>query len=161
MNHQIRTHLNRILNEDDNKYIENCVNKIQRGVDPETEEGLVKEVLRYIPPQEPQRREGFLAQLEASRGVQNTPTSENAEPEPRPKSEFIRMLEASSKSTTKREQPILKTATMTGVLRQVDESQFPDLCNPMSCPDDFARHCGANREDHYGQPCIYKTPKNR
>lgn len=116
------------------------------------------------PHQEPQRKEGFLGQLEASRGVQNAPTSEDAEPEQQPTSEFRRMLEESGKGSTKREQPhtaILNTTRTTGICRFVDETQFPEFCDPEKCPKDFARHCRANTESHFGQPCIYLTPKNR
>lgn len=109
--------------------------------------------------QETQPKSGFLGQLEASSGNSNSTPSANTEPE-QPNSEFHRMLEASGKG----EQPhttILKTATMTGLLRQVDESQFPEKCDPERCPPDFARHCRANTESHFGQPSIYLTPRNR
>jgi len=165
MNHQTRTHLNRMLNEDDNKYIENCVNTIQRGCDEETRESLVSEVLRYLPPKESERKEGFSAMLEASRGVQDNPTATaESEEVTHPNSEFIRMLEASGKGSTTREQPrttTQNTTMMVGLLRQVEESQFPEFCDPQKCPKDFSRHCRANRPENFGKACIYKTLKNR
>ena len=90
LNHQTRRHLNRILNEDDNKYIESCVKTIQRGCDAETEEGLVREVLRYISHEEPQRQTGFLAMCEATRPAR---TSETVQPELQIRLGFLRMLD--------------------------------------------------------------------
>jgi len=52
MDGETRRHLNKILNEDDGKYIESCMNTVQRGCNTETQEGLVKEILRYIPHEE-------------------------------------------------------------------------------------------------------------
>jgi len=150
MNHQTRTHLNKMLNADDNKYIENCVNTIQRGCDEETRESLVSEVLRYLPPKEPERKEGFIGMVEASRRFSNTPTEETEPIERAHDTGFLGMLDALTS----------KTESHPTLTRAIDESQFPPLCNPMSCPPDYARHCSANRPENYGRPCIYKTLTN-
>jgi hypothetical protein len=108
-----------------------------------------------------QRHEGLIGMLECAHDVQNNPTQE---PESHAKSEFSRMLEESGKGSTEREQPHTptpNTVTMAGMLRMVDESQFPQFCNPEKCPKDFARHCSANRPENHGKPCIYITPRNR
>ena len=94
MNHQTRQHLNHMLNEDDNKYIESCVKTIQRGCDAETEDVLVKEVLRYIPHQESQHREGFANMLEAARPSR---AIEKPEPEIRGGWGFRAMLDGASR----------------------------------------------------------------
>jgi len=41
--------------------------------------------------------------------------------------------------------------------RAIDETQFPDFCDPMKCPSNYARHCSANRPENYGKRCVYKT----
>lgn len=125
---------------------------------------LKEEIIEDLEPQQQRSTTGFMAMVEASHP--STPSTETAEPEEEthPNSEFTRMLEESSKGSARHEQThtaIPNTAIMTGLLRQVDENQFPDLCNPMACPPNFARHCRANRPENYGKSCIYKTLKNR
>jgi hypothetical protein len=163
-NGETRKHLNRILNEDDGKYVESCMSTIQRGCNEETREAMVQEIQRFIPPEEsePTPREtgvGYMAQC--ALGIPNVPTSEHTEPEPTSNSEFGRMLKAARGESAQAHTTTPKTVTrMMGLFRQIDESLFPELCDPQRCPPDFARHCRANREDHYGQPCIYKTLTN-
>lgn len=108
-------------------------------------------------------QEGFANMVQSAFGNQNA-QAENRESESHPNSEFSRMLEESGKGSTEREQPhtpIPNIVTMTGMLRMVDESQFPQFCDPEKCPKNFSRHCRANTEAHRGQPCIYLTEKNR
>jgi hypothetical protein len=161
---ETKRHLHELLSEDNGKYIANCMHTIQRGCDAGTREELVKEVLRYLPPKEPQR-EGFVNMLNCALGVPNAPIQEHTEPESHPNSAFTRMLEESGKGSIEREEAhtaIPKTTIrMTGMLRQIDESQFPQFCDPKKCPKDFARHCSANRPENHGKPCIYITPRNR
>jgi hypothetical protein len=136
MNHQTRAHLNRILNEDDNKYIENCVNTVQRGCDAGTEREIVREVLRYLEPT--QRPEGISYMLRCARGVQNAPTQE-------------------SESVEQPHETGLSYPTLT---RAIDPSQFPDVCDGTSCPKEYQRHCSANRPENYGRKCIYHVLTN-
>jgi len=164
MNGETRKHLNRILNGDDAIYVQECMKTIQCECDAETEETLVSEVLRYLPPQESERKEGFIGMVECALGVSNTPSPEGTEPEEKTQStsEFQRML---GEARGRNKQPYTAipktTMRMTGMLRQIDESQFPEFCDPEKCPPDFARHCRANRPENFGQPCIYLTPRNR
>jgi hypothetical protein len=138
------------LSENDKIYIERCMEKIPQTTDSEEKETLIGEVRRYL--HEPEHREGFRAMLESVH-----PTSEKQEPEPS-QSEFQRMLSESSKNSNVERQ----IQTIPSILfPTVNESQFPDLCDPDKCPPNYARHCRANREEHWGKPCIYKTPKNR
>jgi len=97
MNGQTRKHLDKILNEDDAIYVQNCVRMIQNGDMSEDKESLVEEVLRFIPEVERQPKEtGFAAMLTAARS--GTPTSEHTAPEEeRATSGFSAMLSASSK----------------------------------------------------------------
>ena len=92
--------------------------------------------------------QGFFAMLESAHPAHPT-TPEREQPA---NSEFQRMF----REATKNNQAIPSI-----LIQAIDEAQFPDLCNPDLCPKDYARHCRANREDHYGQPCIYKTLKNK
>ena len=170
MNGDSRKLLERNLGKDSVKYIENSYGFIERAIQNNNFEGVevvtrdLSQLREKAFPERIERETGFSYMAKCARGVQNTPSPEDTEPEPRSNTEFTRMLEASGKGSTTREQPrttTQKTAIMTGLLRQVDESQFPDLCNPMACPPDFARHCRANRVENYGKPCIYKTLKNR
>jgi phage head maturation protease len=127
---------------------------VSRMIHGDTEEKITNE--------EPPRREGFIAQLEASRGILNTSTSERTASEPEtPTSVFRSMIEEARGRKEETPTPTQKTAIMTGLLRQVDESLFPDKCNPELCPKDFARWCRANTEKHFGEPCIYKTSRNK
>lgn len=161
--------LNTTLNEDNKIYVQNTTRMAQRNDIPEeTRESLVREVLRFMPREESeptQRPSGISYMAQCAFGTQNAPTQEHAEPESHPNSEFTRMLEASGKDSTEREEPhtaIPKTTIrMTGMLRQIDESQFPQFCDPEKCPPDFARHCSANRPENHGKPCIYIIPRNR
>jgi hypothetical protein len=144
---ETRKLINKNLTENDALYVNACVRIIQNNeCKPEEKDGLVEEILRYIPPPKTPPS-GFLGMLESAH-----PTSEKqGEPQPS-NSGFQRMLEASGKSN----QP--HTTILT---RGIDESKFPDLCDPTQCPPNYARWCRANREGHYGQPCIYITLKNR
>lgn len=147
MNGETRKHLNKILNEDDAIYVQNCVNRIQNG---SNEEGLVSEVLRYLPPQEPERKEGFLAMLEASHP--NNPTRETIQPEPeeRASSGFSAMLSASSKGVERQsEQPQLMRRQMSFDY----ENQLPLICTE-SCP--IKRHCGSFPSNE-GSVCVKQT----
>lgn len=57
-------------------------------------QNLIKMVKQDAEPrQEPQRREGFLNMLECAHRIPNTPTSEDAEPEPHLNTGFLRMLD--------------------------------------------------------------------
>jgi hypothetical protein len=154
--------LNKTLNEDDKIYVQNVTRMAQGECNEETRESLVREVLRYIPHQE--RREGFLAQLEASCGIPTAPTEKlEPESETRPRTEFQRMIQE-ARGTNKQPHTVIPNTTtrVTGItLRQIDEAQFPELCDPQRCPPDFARHCSANRPENHGKPCIYITPRNR
>ena len=99
--------------------------------------------------EQPPHREGFLAQVEASRGIQNNPTRE-PEPETLIKSEFQAMLSASSKSVERqREQhPLIR--------RQMSfdyENQLPLICTE-SCP--IKRHCGSFPSNE-GRVCVKQT----
>ena len=108
-----------------------------------------------------QQERGFRGMVNAAFHTDTSTETAEHEEERQPASAFRSMLEeASGKGSTNREQPYT-TATMTGLLRQVDESQFPEKCNPELCPPDFSRHCRANTPAHFGEPCIYLTPKNR
>jgi hypothetical protein len=168
MNGESKRLLERNLGVDSVKYIENSYGFIERAIQNNNFEG-VEVVTRDLSqlrdrtiPQPTQRPSGISYMVQCALGVSTTPRQEHAEPEQEATSEFTRMLEASSKGSTKREQPYTVTRRMTGLLNEIDESLFPDFCNPTACPPDFARHCGANRQSHYGLPCIYKTPrKNR
>jgi hypothetical protein len=150
LNGETRRIINKNLSENDALYVNACVRMVQNNeCKPEEKDGLVEEILRYIPPPKTPPS-GFSAMVEASRGIERSREEEKQE-EPS-NSGFQRMLEASGKS----EQP--HTATLT---RGIDESQFPDVCDPTKCPPNYARHCRANREEHWGKACVYKTPKNR
>jgi len=150
LNGDRRKLINNNLTENDVIYVENCMRIIQNGNSEEPKERLVQEVLRYIPPQPTQHQEGFLGMLEASTGmIERNTEEEKQEPSA---SGFQKIFIASRKNT---EQP------HTPILRGIDESQFPDLCDPTKCPPNYARHCSANRQENWGKPCIYKTPKNR
>lgn len=94
---ETKRHLHKLLSEEDEKYVTNCVRMLQSG---SNEEALVQEVLRYVPEAERQPKEmGFTAMLTAARS--SNPTSQHTEPaEPCSRSGFIRMLEASSKNTS-------------------------------------------------------------
>jgi len=101
--------------------------------------------------EQPPNPEGFIAMVEASR----QPTSpERLQPQETANSEFQRMLRASGNNN----QPLTIPSVL---IPAIDESQFPDLCNPAECPPNYSRHCRANRAEHYGEACIYKTVKNR
>jgi hypothetical protein len=91
--------------------------------------------------------------------VQSTETEEPDATSP--VSAFRSMLEEAHGKNKQRHTTTVKTATMTGLLREVDESLFPEKCNPDLCPQNFSRHCRANTPAHYNEPCIYRTPKNR
>jgi hypothetical protein len=161
LNGETKRHLHKLLSEDDGKYVANCMRMLQNGSQSEDKESLVKEVLRYIPHQEPETRAtGFMAMLEAALPSNPTATAE-PEPETRETSGFFRMLEAASGKGSNEREAIPNTVRMTGMLRMVDESQFPQFCDPEKCPKDFARHCSANRPENHGKPCIYITPRNR
>ena len=162
------------LKPDNRAYLENIARIAQSDACPIDEQTnllidaqqvikIVKQNTELYQESKPQER-GFRGMVNAAFHIQPTETGE-PETETQPTSAFRSMLdEASGKGSTNREQPhtaILKTATMTGLLRQVDESRFPQFCDPERCPPDFARHCRANTEAHFGQPCIYLTPKNR
>jgi hypothetical protein len=88
-----RRHLDKVLNEDDALYAQNCFKQLQSGTTPETEERLIAEVLRYLPEAECLPREtGFRAQVNAAFHVQPTETDE---PEAtQPTSVFRSMLQA-------------------------------------------------------------------
>lgn len=149
LNGETRKLINKNLTENDAIYVENCMRIIQNGSSEETKEQLVQEVLRYLPPQTSPRQEGFLNMLESAYHT----SEKQEEPESQPTSEFRRMLDASSKNN----QPTIERQII-----PIDfVSQFPDICDPTKCPPNYARHCRANREGHYGQPCIYVTLKNR
>jgi hypothetical protein len=160
--------LNKTLNEDNAIYVQNTIRMAQRNDVPiETRESLVKEVLRFVSPEEsepPQRPEGISYMAKCALGVQNTPSPEDTEPEETAQStsEFQRML---GEARGRNKQPYTAipktTMRMTGMLRQIDESQFPEFCDPEKCPPDFARHCRANRPENFGKACIYLTPRNR
>jgi len=95
---------------------------------------------------------GFLAMLQSATAHSTSP--ERLQPQETANSEFQRMLRASGNNN----QPLTIPSVL---IPAIDESQFPDLCNPAECPPNYSRHCRANRVEHYGQPCIYKTVKNR
>jgi hypothetical protein len=119
---------------------------------------IVKQNTELYQESKPQER-GFTGMLNAAFHVQPTETDK---PEAtQPTSTFRSMLEEASGRNKQSHTTTQKTATMTGLLRQVDESQFPEKCNPELCPPDFSRHCRANTEAHRGQPYIYRTPRNR
>lgn len=123
---------------------------------------LKEEIITDLKPKPEQRTTGFRAMVKAAFHT-DTPT-ETAEPEEEthPTSAFRSMLEEASGRNKQPQTAILKTTTrMTGMLRQIDESQFPEKCDPEKCPKDFSRHCRANRPENFGKPCIYITPKNR
>jgi hypothetical protein len=151
------------LSENDKIYIERCMEKIPRTTDSEEKETLIGEVRRYLhepEPQTTQHREGFLAMVEASRGT--VERKEEKQEEQPPTSQFMAMLSESGKSNQPHTVVERQVQTIPSILfPTINESQFPDLCDPTKCPKDFARHCRANREEHFGKPCIYKTPKNR
>lgn len=77
------SNLERKLKQDNCAYLENIARLAKSDTWPEPE------------PQETRPRTGFIAQLEAARGIQNTPTTEHTEPEIQPTSVFRMMLEAS------------------------------------------------------------------
>jgi hypothetical protein len=81
MNGETRKHLNRILNEDDAIYVQNCARMAQSECPEETREVMVQEVLRYIPPKEPEHQEGFANMVECAFGNQNG-QPKNTESEP-------------------------------------------------------------------------------
>jgi hypothetical protein len=139
--------LDKNLSQDDLIYIQNCARMAQNECPEETRNALAQEVLRYIPHEEPQRESGFSYMAKCARGIQNAPPQE-PEPETRSTEGFQGMLTAISRT----EQTDNVTLT-----RAIDESQFPDFCNPMKCPPDYARHCSANRPENYGKRCVYKT----
>jgi hypothetical protein len=145
MNHQTRKHLNRILNEDDNKYIENCVTTIQRGCDAETEEGLVKEILRYVPHQEPQPKSGFLAMLEATHPSNPSTETAQLETEECASSGFSAMLRASCEGK--------KTDVVKRQMSFNYENQLPLICTE-SCP--IKRHCSSFPSNE-GSVCVKQT----
>jgi hypothetical protein len=126
------------------------------------DDGMLKEeIITDLKLEPEQRATGIRAMVNAAFRVQPTETEET-EPETRLPSAFRSMLEAArGKGSTKSEQPHTTTTRMTGIFRQIDESQFPALCDPDQCPPDFSRHCRANRPENFGKPCIYITPKNR
>jgi len=97
--------------------------------------------------EQPQHQEGFANMVQCAFGNQNTPTRE-PEPETRSTEGLRGMLEAISRTE--------QTDNVT-LIRAIDETQFPDFCNPMKCPPDYARHCSANRPENYGKRCVYKT----
>ena len=143
--------LNKTLNEDDKIYVENVTRMAQNESSEETRENLVREVLRFIPREESeptQRPEGFSYMAKCARGVQNTPTQE---PDPveraQPNRGFTGMIESAFSH-----EPTERTVT-----RAVDPSLFPDICDGKSCPSEYQRHCSANRVEHYGERCVYKT----
>jgi hypothetical protein len=149
LNGESRKLINRNLTENDALYVNACVRMVQNNeCKPEEKDGLVEEVLRYIPPPKTPPS-GFIEMLESAHP---TTTSEPEQQEPSA-SEFQRMFIASRKS--------MEQSHTTTLTRGIDESQFPDLCNPNECPPNYARHCRANRQENWGKPCIYKTPKNR
>jgi len=112
------------------------------------------------PHQEPQRREGFANMVNCALGLSNAPTQDHTEPE-EPTSEFQRMIQEARGKNNQTCTPTPNMVTMTGMLRMVDESQFPQFCDPEKCPKDFARHCSANRPENHGKSCIYVIPRNR
>ena len=170
INGDSRKLLERNLGADSVKYIENSYGFIQRAIQNENLEGveLVTRDLSRLHekafPEPTQRPSGISYMAQCAFGNQNT-QPENTQPETHSDSEFTRMLEASGKGSTNREEShtaISKTTIrMTGMLRMVDETQFPQFCDPEKCPKDFARHCSANRPEHHGKVCIYIVPRNR
>jgi len=149
--------LEKQLGENSLQYIKNSYGFIERAIQnnhPEDAEVILRDMsaLRErITPQPTRYGTGFLAMVEASRGFSNKPTHEPDPVEREPNTGFRGMLDALRSK-------IESHPTLT---RAIDESRFPPLCNPMSCPLDFARHCRANRPENYGKMCIYKTLKNR
>jgi hypothetical protein len=135
---ETRKLINRNLNADDVIYVENCMRMIQNG---NSEEELVQEVLRYIPPPPTQHREGFLAMVEASRGTVERKEEKHGE---EPNSEFQRMLSASGKNSELVERQIFPSYHF--------EAQLPETCND-SC---FAkRHC-SSYPANVGNLCVKK-----
>jgi len=99
-----------------------------------------------------QHQEGILAMIEASRGLLST---SSRQPEPDPvecghENGFAGMIDALRS----------KTQSNPNLTRAIDETQFPNFCDPMKCPPNFSRHCSANRPENYGRPCIYQTSTN-
>jgi hypothetical protein len=139
--------LNKTLNEDDKIYVQNTTRMAQNNnISEETREALVKEVLRFIP-NEPKRKEGFLAMLEASRGTSNTPTQDHIEPEQQPTTEFQRMIQEARGTHTPVE-------TQTLISRQIEfETQLPIICGE-TCP--IKRHCSSFPANE-GNVCTKQT----
>jgi hypothetical protein len=128
------------MSECDIEYVQNCVQTVQRGCNAETEGGIVREILRYIPHEEPKRREGFSRMLECARGTQNAPTRESepielSESSPR-EDGFVSMFTASQK-------------------RSIDE--FPQICTKQ-CPHTQCSSWGTSAMEN--QLCRNKVPTN-
>jgi hypothetical protein len=97
------SNLERNLKPDNRAYLENIVRIVKSDTWPVDEQAnllidaqqTIKMVkLEESEPQETRPKTGFIAQLEASRGIQNTPTTEHTEPETQPTSVFRSKLEA-------------------------------------------------------------------
>ena len=158
LNHGNLEHIKRTLDEHIDEYIQNSYQAIQRCLDNGTEDmgDIILRDIDSIGKQFSNKRQpsGFIAMLESAHPT----TPSEPEPQEPSQSDFQRMLSESGKNTVVERQ----VQTIPSILfPTIDESQFPDLCDPTKCPKDFARHCRANTENHWGKPCIYKTPKNR
>lgn len=150
MNGETRKHLNRILNDDDAIYVQKCAHMAQSECPEETREAMVQEVLRYIPPKEPQRQ-GFLAMLEASR-PSNPSAPQEPQPEERASSGFSAMLRASAKGEQTEDHPPIERQTV--IQRQIDfETQLPLICVER-CP--IKRHCSSFPSNE-GHVCVKQT----
>lgn len=135
---ETKRHLNKLLSADDEKYVSNCMRMLQNG---SKDEGLVKEVLRYIEPQPKERPSGVSYMAKCALGSPDEPIQEPTEPQP-PSTEFRRMLTASTKGT-KGEGTPTRTSVASIIQRANDfdfEHQLPQICSE-SCI--IKRHCGA------------------
>jgi len=157
LNHGNLDHIKRTYDKNIDEFIENSYQVIQRSLNDGVEinaDVLLRNIdsigKQFSKKQQSLPTSGFLAMVEASRGIERSTEEEKQE---EPTSEFQKMFIASRESREQRH-----TATLT---RGIDESQFPDMCDPTKCPPDYARHCRANRQENWGKACIYKTVKNR
>jgi hypothetical protein len=153
INGQVKRHLQEQLGEDALKYVQNAYGFIQRAIQNENLEGVevitrdVSQLRERTIPESTERASGFAHMLECAHGVQNDPTPE---PEPQEQVRETGLLGMMSALGS-------KTESHPTLTRAIDESQFPDFCDPMKCPSNYARHCSANQPSNYGKRCVYKT----
>lgn len=142
-----KRHLHKLLSEDDGKYIQSCMNIVQRECNDETKETLVSEVLRCLPEAEPEPRPtGFTAMRNAAFHVNPSTSESEPETEERATSGFSAMLRASAngKKTDDRlaiERHHPEPSEIIQRHMPTDfEYQLPQICNETCF---IKRHCGA------------------